>query len=74
MSDIALIMPDGSVRPFARGGTGADLAADISRSLAKRAVAIRVGGTLRDLAEPLMEDSAVEIVTRDDPDGLDLIR
>jgi len=74
MSDIALTMPDGSVRPFARGGTGADLAADISRSLAKRAVAIRVGGALRDLAEPLTEDSAVEIVTRDDPDGLDLIR
>ena len=74
MSDIALTMPDGSVRPFARGGTGADLAAAISRSLAKRAVAIRVGGALRDLAEPLTEDGAVEIVTRDDPDGLDLIR
>ena len=74
MSDIALTMPDGSVRPFARGGTGADLAAAISRSLAKRAVAIRVGGALRDLAEPLTEDGAVEIVTREDPDGLDLIR
>ncbi len=74
MSDIALTMPDGSVRPFARGSTGADLAAAISRSLAKRAVAIRVGGALRDLAEPLTEDGAIEIVTRDDPDGLDLIR
>ena len=74
MSEIALTMPDGSVRPFARGGTGADLAAAISRSLARRAVAIRVGGALRDLAEPLTEDGAVEIVTRDDPDGLDLIR
>ena len=74
MSDIALTMPDGSVRPFARGNTGADLAAAISGSLARRAVAIRVGGALRDLAEPLTEDGAVEIVTRDDPDGLDLIR
>ena len=74
MSNIALTMPDGSVRPFARGGTGADLAAAISRSLAKRAVAIRVGDALRDLTEPLTEDGAVEIVTRDDPDGLDLIR
>ncbi len=74
MSEIALTMPDGSVRPFARGDTGADLAAAISRSLARRAVAIRVGGALRDLAEPLTEDGAVEIVTRDDPDGLDLIR
>ena len=74
MSDIALTMPDGSVRPFARGGTGADLAAAISRSLAKRAIAIRVGGALRDLTEPLTEDAAVEIVTRADADGLDLIR
>ena len=74
MSEIALTMPDGSVRPFVCGNTGADLAAAISRSLARRAVAIRVGGALRDLAEPLTEDGAVEIVTRDDPDGLDLIR
>ena len=74
MNNIALTMPDGSVRPFARGGTGADLAAAISRSLAKRAVAVRVDGALRDLLEPLTEDAAVEIVTRDDPDGLDLIR
>ena len=74
MSEIALTLPDGSVRRFARGGSGADLAAAISASLARRAVAVRVGGALRDLAEPLTEDGAVEIVTRDDPDGLDLIR
>ena len=74
MSEIALTLPDGSVRRFARGGSGADLAAAISASLARRAVAVRAGGALRDLAEPLTEDGAVEIVTRDDPDGLDLIR
>ncbi|MCY4229926.1 MAG: threonine--tRNA ligase [Alphaproteobacteria bacterium] len=74
MSEIALTLPDGSVRPFARGGTGADLAAVISGSLARRAVAIRIDGVLRDLSEPLTGDSAVEIVTRDDPDGLALIR
>ena len=74
MSEIALTLPDGSLRPFAPGATGAELAAAISRSLARRAVAIRVGGALRDLSEPLTEDAAVEIVTRDDPDGLDLIR
>ncbi len=74
MSDIALTLPDGSVRPFAQGATGADLAAAISKSLARRAVAVRMDGALRDLSEPLTEDGAVEIVTRDDPDGLDLIR
>ena len=33
-----------------------------------------MGGALRDLTEPLTEDAAVEIVTRADADGLDLIR
>ena len=74
MSEIALTLPDGSVRPFAQGATGADLAAAISRSLARQAVAVRVDGALRDLSEPLTEDAAVEIVTRTDPEGLDLIR
>ena len=74
MSEIALTLPDGSVRPFAHGGTGADLAAAISRSLAKAAVAVRVDGALRDLSEPFTADAAVEIVTRADADGLDLIR
>ncbi len=74
MNEIALTLPDGSVRPFAHGGTGAELAASISRSLARAAVAVRVAGALRDLSQPLTEDAAVEIVTRDHPDGLDLIR
>jgi len=74
MSEIALTLPDGSVRGFPRGGTGADLAAAISRGLARAAVAVRVDGALRDLSEPLTADAAVEIVTRADPDGLDLIR
>ena len=74
MSEIALTLPDGSVRPVAPGATGADLAAAISRSLAKAAVAVRVDGALRDLSEPFTDDAAVEIVTRADADGLDLIR
>ena len=74
MNDIALTLPDGSVRPVASGATGADLAAAISRSLAKAAVAVRVDGVLRDLSEPFTDDAAVEIVTRADADGLDLIR
>ncbi len=74
MSEIALTLPDGSVRGFPRGSTGADLAAAISRSLARAAVAVRVDGVLRDLSEPLAADAAVEVVTRAHPDGLDLIR
>ncbi len=69
-----LTMPDGSQRAIADGATGADLALDISKSLAKKAVAMTVDGTLTDLADPITQDSAIEIVTRDDPRALELIR
>ncbi len=74
MNEIVLTLPDGSRRPFARGGAGAELAAAIAPSLARDALAIKVDGALRDLSEPLTGDAAVEIVTRAHADGLDLIR
>jgi threonyl-tRNA synthetase len=46
----------------------------ISKSLAKKAVAIRVDGVLVDLAESVPDGAAVQIVTRDDPAVLELIR
>ena len=67
-------MPDGSVRALADGATGADLAADISKSLAKKAVAMTVNGDIADLADPLDDGVSVEIVTREDPRALELIR
>lgn len=54
--------------------TGAELAGDISKSLAKDAVAVRVDGNLWDLTRPIEHDAAVEIVTRDSADGLELLR
>ncbi len=69
-----LTMPDGSVRAVDDGSTGADLAASISKSLAKKAVALAVDGEVVDLADPLTNDCAVEIVTRDDPRAQELIR
>ena len=70
---VSLVFPDGSQRSYDVGATGADVAASISRSLAKKAVAIALDGALRDLADPV-EPGAIEIVTRDDPRALDLIR
>ena len=43
MSDISLTFPDGSKRSFKKGLTGSELAAGISKSLAKKAVAIEIG-------------------------------
>ncbi|MFG1480958.1 threonine--tRNA ligase [Xanthobacter sp. V4C-4] len=71
---IALTFPDGAQREFAEGTSGADIAAAISKSLAKKAVAVTLDGALADLAEPIGRDARIEIVTRDDPRALELIR
>src|SRR5262245_36822708 len=71
---IKLTFPDGSVREFKSGITGAELAASISKSLAKKAVAIALDGQLADLAVPIPASGAVKILTREDPEALELIR
>jgi threonyl-tRNA synthetase len=70
---IQLTFPDNSIRSFEAGTTGRDVAESISKSLAKKAVAIAIDGELRDLADPVT-DGAIEIVTRDHGRALELIR
>jgi threonyl-tRNA synthetase len=74
MTDISLTFPDGSKRPYRAGITGVELASQISKSLAKKAVAMSVNGKLADLADPIKADASVKIVTRTDPEALELIR
>ncbi len=74
MSELSLTFPDGSKRSYQKGLTGAELAAGISKSLAKKAVAISLDGRLADLADPIEKDAAVKIITRTDPEALELIR
>ena len=71
---ISLTFPDGAARSYPAGTSGADIAAAISKSLAKKAVAVTLDGALADLAEPIAADAKIEIVTRDDPRALELIR
>ena len=70
---VSLTFPDGSVRVFDAGTTGRDVAESISKSLAKKAVAVAINGTVQDLADPVT-GGAIEIVTRTDPRALELIR
>ena len=70
---ISLTFPDGSVRSFEAGATGRDVAESISKSLAKKAVAIAIDGTVRDLSDPVV-DGKIEIITRADSRALELIR
>ena len=74
MSRIALTFPDGSSRDYAPGISGSELAAGISKSLAKKAVALLVDGELADLADPIAGDATVKIITRNDAEALELIR
>jgi threonyl-tRNA synthetase len=71
---ITLTFPDGARREFPAGVTGAEVAAGLSKSLAKKAVAMALDGALADLADPIARDAAIEIVTREDPRALDMIR
>ena len=71
---IQITLPDGSVREMPAGTTGLDLARSIGKGLAKAAVAIKVDGEVRSLQLPLDQDGRVEIVTRDTPEGLHVIR
>ena len=71
---IKITLPDGAVREAKSGITGAEFAASIAKSLAKKAVALSVDGELRDLADPIIADARVKIITRDDLEALELIR
>lgn len=71
---VNLTFPDGSVRDYEAGVSGADIAAGISKSLAKKAVAMKLDGELVDLADAINQDASIEIVTRTDDAALELIR
>ncbi|RMF39415.1 MAG: threonine--tRNA ligase [Alphaproteobacteria bacterium] len=72
---ITITLPDGASREYEPGITGAEIAADISRSLAKAALACRIDGRLSDLSRPIETDARVEIVTaKDKAEALELIR
>ena len=69
-----ITLPDGSEKQFDSATRGADIAASIGTGLARAAVAVRVDGELWDLTRDIADDAAVEIVTRDSDDGLELLR
>jgi len=71
---VSLTFPDGNSRDFDDGVTGTQVAEAIAKSLAKKAVAIVVDGALSDLSDPIERDAQIQIVTRDDPEALELIR
>lgn len=74
MEQVKVTFPDGAVREFNKGVCTEDIAASISPGLKKKAVAGKLNGKVVDLHLPILEDAAVEIVTLDTKDGLDVYR
>ncbi len=72
---VAITLPDGSVRTFPGPVTGTEIAKDISTSLAKAALAVKVDGELSDVFGVIDRDASVEIITKkNEADALELIR
>jgi threonyl-tRNA synthetase len=72
---IALTLPDGAVRHFARGVTPGAVAAAIAPSLGKAAISATVDGRHYDLQWPIEADAAIAIHTmKDEAQALELIR
>ncbi|HEX4293476.1 MAG TPA: threonine--tRNA ligase [Rhizomicrobium sp.] len=73
-ADVTITLPDGKAMTFARGVTGAEIAAAIGPGLAKAALILEVDGKQWDLFRPIEHDAKIRIVTRKDPEALELIR
>ncbi len=74
MTEIKVTLPDESIRTLPEGSTGTDLAADVSRSLAKSAIALKVNGETIDLNKALSDGDIVSVITPDTEDGLYVLR
>ena len=75
MAQISLTFPDGNARPFDAGVTPGAVAAEISNSLAKKAISATVNGKHYDLQWPITEDAEIAIHTmKDESQALELVR
>jgi threonyl-tRNA synthetase len=73
--EMVITLPDAATRTYPSGVTGSEIAADISKSLAKAALACSIDGRLADLSEPIVADAAFAVHTiRDEAQALELIR
>ena len=71
---ITLTLPDGSTRDVEAPLTGAEFAASISNSLAKKALALKLDGVLVDLATEIDRHCELAVITADDEEGVELMR
>ena len=71
---ITLTLPDGAKRQFDEPLTGIAFAESISKSLAKKALALKINGEAVDLATVIDSDCEIAVLTASDEEGVDLMR
>jgi len=71
---IKITLKDGSNREYQPGLTVMQIAEDISKGLAKNAVAAKLDNVVTDLSRKVDEDSTLEILTFDDEEGRNAFR
>ena len=75
MAQISLTLPDGNARSYDAGITAGEVAADISKSLGKKAISATVNGAHYDLAWPIESDADLAIHTMaDEEQANELVR
>ncbi len=67
--DVKISFPDGSVREFPQGVTGAEIARSISEGLARNALAVEVNDEVVELSRPITTDATVSILGWKDAKG-----
>ncbi|RKQ68889.1 threonyl-tRNA synthetase [Litorimonas taeanensis] len=71
---VTLTFPDGAARDYDSGTTAMEIAKSISKGLAKKVLAAKLDGVLVDASLPIEANAKIELVTAEDPEGLELIR
>ncbi|MFB6363122.1 threonine--tRNA ligase [Paenibacillus elgii] len=71
---VKVTFPDGAVKEYPQGTKVEEVAGSISSGLKKNAVVGKLNGKLVDLSTPLQEDAALQIVTLDSEEGLEVYR
>lgn len=71
---IQLTFPDGAVKEYPFGTTTEEVAQSISPGLKKKAIAGKLNGELYDLRRPIEQDGAIEIITQDKEEALEILR
>ncbi len=72
--NVTITLPDGKAMTLARGITPGEIAASIGPGLAKAALVAEVDGQQWDLFRPIEHDAKLRIITKKDPEALELIR